>query len=309
MIVTVTLNTALDKTYTVENFVLDRVHRPTEAKVTAGGKGINVARVLKELGRDTLATGFVGGCNGDKVIAGLDQEGLKHDFVRIAGESRICVAIVDPANGTQTEVNENGPDVQPEDLRALKSKVESFMPSAEWLILSGNAPPGAPAGFYAELIEIARRRDVRTALDASGPHLQEGVAAGPFMVKPNVAELSALTGRELLTLEEITQAAKSLSHTGVSIVIVSMGRAGCVATDGRRSWQAAPPEIPFVSAVGSGDALVAAVVDSLLSGCDIPEALRAGVAAGAANATTYGAGFCAKDSIMALKDRVLVTEV
>jgi len=309
MIVTVTLNTALDKTYTVENFVLDRVHRPTETKATAGGKGINVARVLKEFGRDVLATGFVGGCNGDKVIAGLDQEGINHDFVRIAGESRICVAVVDLANGTQTEVNENGPEVQPEELRALKSKVESLMPSAEWLVLSGNAPPGAPADFYAELIEIARRCDVRTALDASGLHLQEGVAAGPFIVKPNVAELSALVGRELLTLEEMLEAARSLIHMGVNIVIVSMGRAGCVATDGNRSWQAAPPEIPFVSAVGSGDALLAAVIDSLLSGSDVPEAVRHGVAAGAANAMTYGAGFCAKHSIMTLKDKVIVTEV
>jgi len=309
MIVTVTLNTALDKTYTVENFVLDRVHRPTETKETAGGKGINVARVLKEFGRDSLATGFVGGCNGDKIIAGLDQEGLKHDFVRIAGESRICVAVVDPANGTQTEVNENGPDVRTEDLRALKSKVESLMPSAEWLVLSGNAPPGTPAGFYAELIEIARRCDVRTTLDASGLHLQEGAASGPFMVKPNIAELSTLVGRELLTLEEILHAAKNLIHTGVSIVIVSMGRAGCVATDGRRSWQAAPPEIPFVSAVGSGDALLAAVIDSLLSGSGIPEAVSHGVAAGAANAMTYGAGFCSRDSVMALRDKVIVTEV
>jgi tagatose 6-phosphate kinase len=309
LIVTVTLNTAIDKTYTVENFVLDRVHRPIEMKSTAGGKGINVARVLKTLGRDALATGFVAGCNGDKIIEGLDHEGIKHDFIRTQGESRVCIAIVDPVNGTQTEVNENGPSVQTEDWQALESKIERVIPSAEFLILSGSASPGVPEAFYADLIEMANRHGVRSVLDASGLHLKEGITAKPFMVKPNVVELSSLKGRELLTLEEILHAAKSLVATGIATVIVSMGRAGCVVTDGKHSWQFASPEIPFVSAVGSGDALVAATVDALLTGEDIPGAIRLGTAAGAANAMTYGAGFCTKESIMSLRDKVQVTDL
>ncbi|MDO8588737.1 MAG: 1-phosphofructokinase [Armatimonadota bacterium] len=309
MIITVTLNTAIDKTYTVENFVIDRVHRPVETKSTAGGKGINVARVLKELGRDALATGFIGGSNGDKIIEGLDGEGIRHDFVRTGGESRICIAVVDPINRTQTEVNENGPEATPEDLQALKSVLERDIGGADFLVLSGNARPGVPDDFYADLIAIAHRHNVRAVLDASGPHLREGVAAGPFMVKPNVAELSSLRGKELLTREEIVHAAKSLVAAGTSVVVVSMGRAGCVATDGKHSWQAAPPEIPFVSAVGSGDALVAAFIDAVLSGLDIPEAVRSGTAAGAANAMTFGAGFCTRESIEALKDKVQVVEV
>ncbi|MDO8682193.1 MAG: 1-phosphofructokinase [Armatimonadota bacterium] len=309
MIITVTLNTAIDKTYTVENFVLDRVHRPIDMKSTAGGKGINVARVLKELGRDAVAAGFIGGCNGDRIIEGLDREGIRHDFVRIAGESRICIAIVDPVKGAQTEINEIGPEALPGDLQTLASKLERMMPSAQYLVLSGNAPPGTPDDFYAHLIEIARRHDVKTALDTSGPHLRQGITAGPYIIKPNVAELSMLRGRELLTREEILHAAKGLVMAGTGVVIVSMGRAGCVATDGKRSWQATPPEIPFVSAVGSGDALVAAAIDALLAGSDIPEAIRAGTAAGAANAMTFGAGFCSKESIITLKDKVHVAEI
>ncbi|MDO8629835.1 MAG: 1-phosphofructokinase [Phycisphaerales bacterium] len=309
VIITVTLNTAIDKTYTVENFVIDRVHRPVETKSTAGGKGINVARVLKELGREALATGFIGGNNGDKIIEGLDGEGIRHDFVRTAGESRICVAIVDPINRTQTEVNEIGPEAAPEDLRALKSALERDIAGADFIVLSGNARPGVPDDFYADIIALARRHNVRAVLDASGAHLSKGVAAGPFMVKPNVAELSSLRGRELLTREEIVHAAKALIASGTSVVVVSMGRAGCIATDGKRSWQAAPPEIQFVSAVGSGDALVAAFIVATLSGLDVPEAVRAGMAAGAANAMTFGAGFCTRESIETLKDRVHVVEI
>jgi len=309
VIITVTLNTAIDKTYRVENFVLDRVHRPSEERSTAGGKGINVARVLKELGREPLATGFVGGCNGEKIVEGLDSEGIPHDFVTIAEESRVCIAIVDPATGTQTEVNENGPNVTPEEWQALRAKVESLLPKAEFLVLSGHAPPGAPDGFYADLIELGRSQAVKTVLDANGAQLKEGIAAGPYMVKPNVRELSSLRGRELLTLEEILHAAKALVAAGTSIVIVTMGRAGCVATDGKRAWQATPPEIPFASAVGSGDALVAACLDAMLSGLDILEAIRAGTAAGAANAMTFGAGFVTKESIIGLRDKVRVTEV
>lgn len=309
MVITVTLNTAIDKTYTVENFVIDRVHRPIETKSTAGGKGINVARVLKELGREALATGFVGGYNGDRIVEGLDREGIRHHFVRTAEESRICIAVVDPINRTQTEINENGLPVRPHDLKRLKELIEKELGSAQYIVLSGHAPPGVPDDFYAELIRIAHKHNVKALLDASGAHLKEGLAAQPFMVKPNVAELSSLRGRELLTREEILHAAKGLINSGTNVVAVSMGRSGCVTTDGKRSWQATPPEIPFVSAVGSGDALVAAWIDAMMSDLDLPEALRAGTAAGAANAMSFGAGFCSREQIETLKDKVHVVEL
>lgn len=309
MIITVTLNTAIDKTYTVENFAIDRVHRPIEAKSTAGGKGINVARVLRELGRDVLATGFIGGCNGDRIIDGLEREGIVNSFVRTEGESRICIAVVDPLNGTQTEVNENGPTISSDELQALRSLLEQSVQSATHVVVAGFPPLGVPEDLYAEIINIARRHNVKTVLDASGPYLEAGIAAGPHMVKPNVRELSALRDRELLTREEILHAAKNLLSSGIKVVLVSMGRAGCVATDGKHSWQATPPEIPFVSAVGSGDAMVAAYLDAELSGAELPEAIRAATAAGAANATTFGAGFCSKESIDALKDNVQVVQI
>lgn len=309
MIVTVTLNAAVDKTYKVENFALDRVHRPSEEITVAGGKGINVARVLKELGQKPVATGFVGGANGRIITLGLDDEGILHEFVQVHGESRLCIAVVDPTNGTQTEVNENGPGVNENELGELRRRLSKLLRKADYLVLSGSAPPGVPDDFYAEAIGMAHSAGIRTVLDASGNHLQHGIKAMPFMVKPNEVELSAIVGRELLTLEEIINAAKDLAGTGIPVVVVSLGRSGGIITDGERVWHARPPEIKFISAVGSGDAMVAAIIDGIIHNLDLPDCLRIGTAAGAGNAASYGAGFVKKEQIDRLLDGVVVEEL
>jgi len=309
LIITVTLNTAVDKTYTVENFALDRVHRPTVEKSVAGGKGINVARVLHTLGQQVIATGLIGGYNGGLILSSLDSEGIAHDFVRMRGESRVCVAVVDPANRTQTEVNENGPEVLPEEIEALQSRIRSLLPGASHLVLSGSAPPGVPDDFYARAIESAKEAGALAVLDSIGEHFRQGVRARPYMVKPNVAELSAYVGSELYTVGEILEAARQVAGLGIPMVAVTMGRMGALATDGHEAWQASPPEIEFVSAVGSGDALLAAFLDALARGGDLPEALRVGTAAGAANAAIYGAGFCSAESVEALKVGVRVARL
>ncbi len=309
MILTVTLNASIDKTYTIESFTVDRINRPSQCRTVPGGKGINVARVLKELGRDALTTGFLGGSIGNAIAQGLDREGIKHDFVRVEDESRLCIKIVDPQNGTQTEINEPGPTVTDLELEALISKVDNLVRGCDFLVLSGNCPPGVPANFYAELIGLASQLDVKTVLDASGAHMAEGVKAAPYMIKPNVSELSELTGQELCTLEEILAAANSLRDSGIEIVAVTMGRSGAVVTDGSQAWQAIPPEIKFASSVGSGDSFVAAFLDSLLRGDSLSEALAWGTAAGAANATTYGAGFCSKSSIIDIRQGVTLNRI
>lgn len=307
MIVTVTLNAAVDKTYTVENFALDKVHRPSDEKTVAGGKGVNVARVLKELGREVIASGFAGGCNGKFILSSLEEEGIGHEFVHTVGESRLCIAVVDPARGTQTEVNESGAEVTYEEVQRLREKLSRLMDGLDYLVLSGSAPPGVPDGFYADIIREAQSNGVRVVLDSSGEHLRAGADAGPFMLKPNAAELSSLVGRELLTLEETLRAAKDLTRRGVKLVAVSMGRTGAMVTDGTRSYKASPPDIKFVSAVGSGDAFVAAFLHSLMNGGDLEDAVRLGTAAGAANAGAMGAGFCRKEDIENLVDGVVVT--
>ena len=307
MILTVTLNAAVDKTYTVENFRIDRVHRPTSWRVVPGGKGINVARVYRELGDEATATGFAGGHNGEYILDGMNAEGLRSDFVRTAGESRVCIAILDPTKRTQTELNEVGPEISDEEVQRLKLKYESLVQGMKYVILSGSIPPGVPDNIYRELIDIARHYGVPCVLDTSGQPLVEGLQAKPLMAKPNVHELSAIGGRQLATIEETAEAAYELRNQGIDIMVVTLGRDGALAVTSDGLWRAKPPEIPFVSAVGSGDALVAAFVHVIGTGGAVPEALKLGAAAGAANAMTFGAGFCKKEDILSLAELVEIT--
>ena len=309
MILTVTPNASMDKTYAIEGFGVDRMHRPSDCASTPGGKGINVLRVFRELGGTGIATGFVGGRVGEAIEEGLLTEGIGHDLVRIREESRLCIKIVDPKNGTQTEVNEVGPHVSPDEVAKLMDKVRTLLGQAEYVVLSGNLPPGVPISLYSDIIQLAKSAGVKTVLDASEENLRRSIEVGPYIVKPNVAELSQLADHELMTLEEIVSAAKSLKQYGVSIAAVTMGRSGAIVTDGVRAWQAIPPQIEFASAVGSGDSFIAAFLHVITSGGSLPEALILGTAAGAANATTYGAGSCSKSSIMDVVQGVTLSNI
>ncbi len=304
MILTVTPNAAMDKTYVVRDFRLDKIHRPSEFSSTPGGKGINVSRVLKELGRPSFATGFIGGSVGDSICAGLEMEGIQYDFVKVPGDSRLCIQVVDPKNGTQTEINELGPEISEVEVNKFYDKFREIIGEAVFLILSGSCPPGVPVDFYSQLIQIAKKNGVKCVLDSSGDHMKEAVQTSPYMIKPNVNELSQLVGRELMTLEEIAIAAKELRTYGVSIIAVTMGRSGAMVTDGVQAWKAVPPAIEFASAVGSGDSFVASFLDSVMSGNSLEESLVAGTAAGAANAMQYGAGFVKRDKIIEMKEEI-----
>lgn len=309
MIVTITPNAAIDITYIVEGFRLDHVHRPSATRTVAGGKGINVVRVLKELGHDAVASGFLGGRVGESIVEKLNEEGIIHDFIYVEDNSRLCIAVMDPLAGTQTEVNENGPKVTEAEVERMFAKARNLLQGKKYIVLSGSCPPGVPFSFYGDIITLAADAGVRAVLDTSGDHLKEAIKASPFMVKPNVHELSQLVGRELVTLEEIVDAAKSLKHYGVSLTAVTIGRSGAVLTDGSQVWKAVPPEIEFASAVGSGDSFVAAFIDTLMSDGSLADALLRGTAAGAANATTYGAGFFSKECIMEIAEGVTLTKL
>ncbi len=307
MIITVTLNTAVDKTFTVPNFALDRVHRPTEGRIVAGGKGINVARVLHTLETDALIVGFAGGHNGSFVRDSLEREGLPYDLTTTAGESRVCVTVIDPEAGTQTEINENGPDIQPEELEALEESLLRHLDDAEGIVLSGSIPPGVPDSIYARWIRTAHERGKWAVLDSSGEPMAQGMEALPDVAKPNSREFAELTGNELLTTAEILEQARTYVSKGVGTMLISMGRSGALATDGKTEWQATPPEIDFVSAVGSGDAFVAGFLFGRHHGYDLADSLRISTAAGAANAMTFGAGFCSKECIMSLASQVQIS--
>lgn len=309
MILTVTFNPAVDKTYTVENFRIDRVHRPSSWQIIAGGKGINVARVYREMGGEAVATGFLGGHNGDYIQEHLRLEGLTSDFVRTEGETRVCIAILDPIQKTQTELNEVGPEISDDEVDRLRLKFESLVRGMEYVVISGSLPPGVPNTIVSELITIATRYSVPCILDASGESLVAGLAAIPYMIKPNAHELSAVVGRQLTTVEEAAAVACEYVARGIKIVAVTFGRDGAIAATSEGVWRARSPEIDFVSAVGSGDSFAAAFVHSLSGSGEIADALRMGTAAGAANAMYFGAGFCKREDILGLSERVDVSQL
>jgi len=295
-VLTITLNAAIDKTYVVNGFSLDRVHRPQDMKSVAGGKGINVARVCKTLGKESLASGFVGGHNGRFIENHLLREGIPFDFVRVKGESRLCIAIVDLLNKTQTEVNEWGPPVSESDARRLERKVRKLLPGASFLAFCGSAPPGTPPDIFARLTRIAKELDVPAILDSSGELLRQGLEAHPFIVKPNIRELEYLLDGNLNDADDVKEAIKAISNKA-DIVVVTMGKEGAVMFDKERFLYTTGIKVPFVSAVGSGDSFLAGLICGLLDKRPREECLKLANACGAANVIVVGAGMAKKEDI------------
>lgn len=295
-VLTITLNAAIDKTYVVNHFTLDRVHRPQDMKSVAGGKGINVARVCKTLGKRSLASGFVGGHNGRFIENHLAKEGIPFDFVRVKGESRLCIAIVDLVNKTQTEVNEWGPPISDDDAMRLERKVKKLLPHASFLVFCGSAPPGTPPDIFARLTRIAKKAEVPAILDTSGELLREGLEAHPFMVKPNIRELEYLVQSDLNDAEDIKEAMRAISHK-TDLVVVTMGKEGAVMFDKERFLYTPGIDVPFVSAVGSGDSFLAGFICGLLDKRPLEECLKLANACGTANVIVVGAGMARKEDI------------
>lgn len=297
-ILTVTLNSCVDKTYTVPGFALDQVHRPTQTLITAGGKGINVARVYRKFGGTAVATGFLGGANGVWLHQAMLAEGITSKFVTVAEESRTCIAIMDPLNATQTELNENGPRVTEADTETLRNLLRELLSGCTAVVISGSMPPGMSASFYQDVVTLAQdEADVPVVLDTSGDALALGAQARPWLLKPNAHEARAL-GIAVNTsgLEGLGDAAQAVrARYNVPLAMVTGGALGAVLASKEGLWEAVPPPIRVASAVGSGDSLASAFLWAMHNGYTMGDALRLGVAAGAANAMTYGAGLFPPD--------------
>jgi 1-phosphofructokinase/tagatose 6-phosphate kinase len=293
MIVTVTLNAAIDRTLTVPNFQRGQRHRASAGVTMAGGKGINVARTLKALGVPVVATGLVGGTTGTRIVEELTSEAILNDFVRIDGESRTSTAVVDPAGGTYTEINEWGPAVSSEELETLLEKLRYLTQGAELVVFAGSLPRGVDDDFYAEAARELERRHVPVVLDTEGEPLRSGVEAEPFLVSPNQAEAEALVGQEFHDDEDFLLALDRIAEMGARNVLITT-EGGCVALlreerEARR-YRAAAPRLEPVSTVGAGDVLLGAFLAARHAGRTNSEALRAAVATGAASTLEVGAG-------------------
>jgi 1-phosphofructokinase family hexose kinase len=314
VIVTVTLNAALDRTLTVPNFQAGGRNRCSDALSLPGGKGVNVARALMRLGEPVIATGLAGGRTGTTIIEQMTDEGILNDFVRIKDESRTSTAVIDPNGGQQTEINESGPEVSEAEVQILRDKIRYLSRGADLFVFAGSLPRGVENDFYAEVMQQLRSRGVRAALDTSGAPLKAALASDPSLVSPNSREAEEIVGHEFTDDEDLALAAKTLLEMGAESALVHAAD-GCVARlvppDERQpvTYRAHLAARDAVSTVGSGDAFLAGYIAGLTRGEGPVESLTLAVACGAANALQIGAGIFDLDDVAALRRQVRVSAV
>ncbi len=312
MILTVTLNAAIDRTVAVPNFRLGQRHRAVEARTIAGGKGVNVARALRLLDRPVIATGLAGGATGTRLLQELREESVLTAFIRIGSESRTNLAVVDPTTGEQTEINERGPEVSEEELDRLVEKLVYLGRGASVCVLAGSVPPGAPEDIYARLIAELRALDVLTVLDTDGEQMRAGLRAGPAVVAPNIAEAEQAVGHEFNDPGDLALGLTSLVEMGAGEAIIT-SETGCVAVVGsgpeRGRYEARIDQLEPVTTVGSGDAFLAGYVAARHEGGRPRECLAFGVACGAESTQHFGAGTLDRREVERLLPRVELHEL
>jgi len=293
MIITVTLNAAIDKSLAVPNFRLGRRHRTVEQRTMAGGKGVNIARTLKALGQPVIATGFAGGATGTHIVEQLTEESILNDFVRIREESRTNTSVLDPTSGVQTEINERGPAVTAREVELFRDKLLYLARGAAIVVFAGSLPRGVEPDLYASLIRDLERSEVTTVVDTDGEPLRQAVRAEPDLVSPNVLEAEELVGHEFASEEERCLAMAEIGALGPREVIMTLAD-GCLAqmlVDGQRRLKRAriEPREPIAKR-GSGDAFLAGYLAARYEGRPPDQCVRFGVACGAESTGRFGAG-------------------
>jgi 1-phosphofructokinase/tagatose 6-phosphate kinase len=293
MIITVTLNAALDKTLEVPNFALGRRHRTVEQTTMPGGKGVNVARAIKRLGQPVIATGLAGGPTGTRIVEALTDESILNDFVRIREESRTNTAVLDPTTGLHTEINERGPAVSSQELELFRDKLLYLAKGASICVFAGSLPRGVDPEVYGRLIRDVRKLGVVTMIDTDGEPLRHAVRAEPAVVSPNELEAEELVGHEFNDIQDRARAVVEMTRLGAreAIMTVPDGCFARVVEDGAATLHRVMIEEQEArSTIGSGDAFLAGYVAARYQGRSGVECLRFGVACGAESTQHFGAG-------------------
>lgn len=315
MIITVSLNTALDRVYRIDDFHVGGRFRVDRVHEIAGGKALNVARVARQLGAQVTVVGFVAGFTGMRIEELARSEGIQTDFVRVQGESRQCHTFVHTGRAS-TEVLEPGPTIAADDIEALKERLRDLVKEGDLVCLSGSTPPGVPETIYAELVELCHSAGARALVDASRDALRCALPSRPYAIKPNRPELEEYLRRRV-SLSELPEVALGLHRQGIAWVLVSLGEDGMIAAAAGHVWRVKVPSIEVVTAVGSGDAFVGGWAATLQQYGQrdepgeelIVEALKRGSAAGVSNALQLQTGTCDPGQVDELMERIEVAKV
>ncbi|UCC66615.1 MAG: 1-phosphofructokinase [Deltaproteobacteria bacterium] len=306
MIYTITLNPALDRTIEVEGLLMDDANRILRESRFAGGKGIDASRVIKELGGESIALGFIGGYDGLELEGRLINEGILCDFTKISGETRINIVLCDRREKTTLMLNAAGPRITPAEVGLFFQKILSIPRDAEFVVVSGSVPPGVNYNVYAQIITTVKGMGIRVALDADGELLRQGYKANPSVIKPNIYEFQRLTGVKSNRVEDLLQEARGMAEGELETVLVSMGARGIMGVKRGEAYWAIPPQVEVVSAVGAGDSAVAGFIYALTKGMDFRESLALATAAGTAAVLTPGTQLCRREDVERIKGQIKV---
>jgi 1-phosphofructokinase family hexose kinase len=307
MIITVTLNAALDKTLEVPNFRPGRRHRTVDQRTMPGGKGVNIARAIKRLGQPVIVTGLAGGATGTRIVEALNDEAILNAFLRVREDSRTNTAVIDPTTGSHTEINERGPAISARELELFREKLLYLAKGASICVFAGSLPRGVEPGVYAGLIREVRRLGVTTMLDSEGEPLRLAVRAEPDVVTPNELEAEELVGHEFTSTDDRAQAVAEIVRLGAHEAIMTVPD-GCYAhvIEGGvpAVYRVTVDEQEARSRIGSGDAFLAGYVASHYAGRSVVDCLRFAVACGAESTQHIGAGILEPGRVERLFDEV-----
>lgn len=309
MIYTVTLNPALDKTVEIRDFKIGKVNRVENAKIQAGGKGINVSRIIKKLNKETTALSVIGGGNGKILLEKLNDEGIKTDFLVSSGETRVNTKIVDTKNNTYTDINESGFSVSDDIIEKLLSDLLAKITDNDIVVFAGSLPKGADVKTYSKWIKRFAQKGVKVFFDADKNALKSGIEAGPYFIKPNIDELSDLVGEKIDSVNKAKEHAKKLIGDTDLLVAVTLGENGSLLVSKNSAYFAKPLKVDVKSTVGAGDSFVAAVAVCTLANKSLVETLK--FAAAVSSAKVMCEGVCAPDIdlIEELLEKIGVEEI
>lgn len=306
MIITVTLNPALDKTITIDDFKIGSVNRIASTRVDAGGKGINVSKVIKELQHKSLALGFLGGSSGDQIKNYLDDLNINNEFLFLKDQTRTNLKIIDKVNDTHTDINENGPSLVEENIKNIKEKIMKYCTEDSLVVLSGSVPGGVCSTIYGELIKDIKNKGGKVILDADGELLIEGIKAGPYMVKPNIHELEKAFGVSIDSQDKVIEIAKKILDYGVKYVVISLGSEGSIFITNDKIAKVNGIKVEVKSTVGAGDSMVAALAIAVEKDYCFEEAIKLACATSTANVMTEGTQTGRLEDIEKLKKQISI---